>query len=70
MTNTLGPTPMIYRPRDPDVSDTEITRTAESIYFFFDHNGMVVAKNSFAYDEEKNRFLSFAKRHVKAFVTE
>ncbi len=46
-----------------------IEETKSSIYFFFDHNGMVVAKSGFAYDDEKNRFLSFAKRHVKAFVT-
>lgn len=41
----------------------------QSIFFFFDHNGIAVAKSGFAYDDEKNRFLTFAKQHVKDFTT-
>ncbi len=46
-----------------------LEETKQSIYFFFDHNGMAVAKTGFAFDDEKNRFLTFAKQHVKDFTT-
>lgn len=46
-----------------------LEETKQSIYFFFEHTGLAVTKSGFAYDEEKNRFLAFAKRHVKDFTT-
>lgn len=46
-----------------------LEETKQSVYFFFEHNGMAVSKTGFAYDEEKDRFLAFAKQHVKDFTT-
>ena len=46
-----------------------LEETKNSIYFFFEHKGMAVAKSGFAYDEEKDRFLTFAKQHVRNFDT-
>ena len=46
-----------------------LEETKQSIYFFFDKNGMAVSKTGFAYDDEKDRFLTFAKKHVKDFTT-
>lgn len=46
-----------------------LEETKRSIYFFLDLNGLAVAKSGFAFDEEKNRFLTFAKQHVKDFTT-
>lgn len=48
---------------------TRLEETKNSIYFFLDHSGVAVSKSGFGYDEEKNRFLSFAKSHVKVFNT-
>jgi hypothetical protein len=47
----------------------ELEETKTSIYFFLDYKGFAVAKTGFAYDEEKDRFLSFAKARVRAFNT-
>ena len=44
-----------------------LEETKEAIYFFFDHNGIAVAKTGFAYDEEKDLFLARAKKYVKNF---
>ena len=44
-----------------------LEETKEAIYFFFDHNGIAVAKTGFAYDEEKDLFLAMAKKHVENF---
>ena len=51
---------------------TKVLRLEESkssIYLFLDHSGIAVAKSGFGYDDDKNRFLSFAKQHVKEFNT-
>ena len=48
-------------------SITLLEETKHGIYFFFEHNGLAVAKTGFAYDDEKDRFLSFAKRRVSKF---
>lgn len=46
-----------------------IEESRESIYFFCEHNGMAVNKTGFAFDAEKDRFLTFAKRHVSHYTT-
>jgi hypothetical protein len=48
-------------------SITLLEETKHGIYFFFEHNGLAVAKTGFAYDDEKDRFLAFAKSHVSKF---
>lgn len=44
-----------------------LEETKDAIYFFFEHNGIAVAKTGFAYDEEKDLFLGKAKQHVRNF---
>ena len=54
------------------VSWTSVKRIEESkqsINFYFEHTGVAVNKAGFAYDAEKDRFLSFAKNHVRQFTT-
>ena len=46
----------------------ELEETKTSIYFFFEHNGIGVAKTGFAFDEQKDLFLAFAKRHVTNYT--
>lgn len=46
-----------------------IEESRQSIYFFFEHSGLAVNKTGFAYDGEKDRFLTFAKSHVSHFTT-
>ena len=53
----------------PWANITLVEETKQAIYFFYEHNGMAVAKTGFAYDEEKDRFLAFAKTRVRNFNT-
>ena len=46
----------------------ELEETKTSIYFFFEHNGIGVAKTGFAFDEQKDLFLAFSKRHVTNYT--
>ena len=42
-----------------------IEESAEAIYFFLAGTGFAVRKNGFAYDQQKDEFLTFARNHLR-----
>ena len=44
-----------------------IEESAEAIYFFLAGSGFAVRKNGFAYDQQKDEFLNFARSHLRQF---
>jgi hypothetical protein len=42
-----------------------VEEAGEAIYFFLAGSGLAVRKNGFAYDQQKDEFLDFARNHIR-----